>query len=76
MKTYIILIALTLTACSPKYKHWGGTCLHPAVNGGMPFELSDKAFFDGVSIGMYSEDGKLESRLTGATCVINKPIKK
>ncbi len=80
MKHFVfIILLLSLMSCATSKRtreHWDGVCVHPGVNGGMPFTLTPETYFDGTNLGINSEDGAEESLLPGAVCVLQRPITK
>lgn len=77
MKYFLFCFALlSLSACKPFSSSKSpveGYCIHPLMNGGVPFELAPDVFFDGVNLSRTGED-KIPTTLTGAQCYL-KPRK-
>ncbi len=49
-----------------------GSCIHPAVLGGAPFEVPGNAYFTGNGHLVIPQDGDKELTLVGAFCVLKR----
>lgn len=72
----IVVTSSCATVSRPKAEAVDGACIHPAVNGGMPFPIPETIKYDGINLIVDINDEENEGILTGAACAFSRKKQK